>query len=71
MNERSEVGKSSENAGWRGVRAHGRYNTKNRYDKPKKDIWLRPLRKDWKRILNRWIPLESDPVTRRRRSDGD
>ena len=24
-----------------------------RYDKPKKDIWLRPLRKDWKRVLNR------------------
>ena len=23
------------------------------YDKPKKDIWLRPLRKDWRRILNR------------------
>ena len=22
-------------------------------DKPKKDIWLRPLRKDWRRILNR------------------
>ena len=31
----------------------GRYDTNNRYDKPKKDIWLRPLRKDWKRILNR------------------
>ncbi len=30
-----------------------RYDTNNRYDKPKKDIWLRPLRKDWKRILNR------------------
>ena len=27
--------------------------TKNLYDKPIKDIWLRPLRKDWKRILNR------------------
>ena len=23
------------------------------YDKPRKDIWLRPLRKDWKRALNR------------------
>ena len=23
------------------------------YDKPKKDIWLRPLRKDWQRTLNR------------------
>ena len=23
------------------------------YDKPRKDIWIRPLRRDWKRILNR------------------
>ena len=23
------------------------------YDRPRKDIWLRPLRKDWKRTLNR------------------
>ena len=43
-------------SGWIHVGAtqgRGRYDTKNRYDKPKKDIWLRPLRKDWKRILNR------------------
>ncbi|MCY3731842.1 MAG: DUF4338 domain-containing protein [Rhodospirillaceae bacterium] len=43
-------------SGWTHVGAtqgRGRYDTKNRYDKPKKDIWLRPLRKDWKRILNR------------------
>ena len=36
------------------TQGRGRYDTQNRYDKPKKDIWLRPLRKDWKRILNRW-----------------
>ena len=43
-------------SGWTYVGAtqgRGRYDTKKRYDKPKKDIWLRPLRKDWKRILNR------------------
>ncbi len=43
-------------SGWTHVGAtqgRGRYDTKNRYDKPKKDIWLRPLRKDWKRVLNR------------------
>ena len=34
-------------------RGRGRYDTKKLYDKPRKDIWLRPLRKDWKRILNR------------------
>ena len=42
--------------GWTRVgttQGRGRYDTKNRYDKPKKDIWLRPLRKNWKRILNR------------------
>ena len=43
-------------SGWTHVGAtqgHGRYDTKKRYDKPKKDIWLRPLRKDWKRVLKR------------------
>ena len=43
-------------SGWIRVgttQGRGRYDTSNRYDKPKKDIWLRPLRKDWKRILNR------------------
>ncbi len=35
------------------TQGRGRYDTKNLYDKPKKDIWLRPLCKDWKRILNR------------------
>ena len=43
-------------SGWIHVgttRGRGRYDTQNLYDKPKKDIWLRPLRKDWKRSLNR------------------
>ena len=43
-------------SGWTRVGAtqgRGRDNMNNRSDKPKKDIWLRPLRKDWKRTLNR------------------
>ena len=31
----------------------GRYDRDRQYDKPKKAIWLRPLRKDWQRTLNR------------------
>ena len=44
-------------SGWTHVgttQGRGRYDTKKLFDKPKKDIWLRPLRKDWKRVLNRW-----------------
>ena len=43
-------------SGWTRVGAtqgRGRYDTEKRYGKPKKDIWLRPLRKDSKRVLNR------------------
>ena len=43
-------------SGWIHVgttQGRGRYDTHSKRDKPKKDIWLRPLRKDWKRILNR------------------
>ncbi len=43
-------------AGWIHVgttQGRGRYDTHTKRDKTKKDIWLRPLRKDWKRILNR------------------
>ena len=29
------------------------YDRHTRRDQPKKDIWLRPLRKDWRRTLNR------------------
>ena len=43
-------------SGWIYVGAtqgRGRYDHHRQYDKPKKDVWLRPLRKDWKRTLNR------------------
>ncbi len=43
-------------SGWIRVgttQGRGRYDRHKQYDKPKKDIWLRPLRRDWKRILNR------------------
>ena len=43
-------------SGWINVgttKGRGRYDRENKYDKPKKDIWLCPLRKDWKRTLNR------------------
>ena len=43
-------------SGWIPVgttQGRGRYDTQNLYNKPKKDIWLRPLRRDWKRTLNR------------------
>ena len=43
-------------SGWKLVgttQGRGRYDTERKFDKPKKDIWLRALRRDWKRILNR------------------
>ena len=43
-------------SGWTRVgttRGRGRYDRDKLYDKPRKDIWLRPLRRDWKRTLNR------------------
>ena len=43
-------------SGWIHVgttQGRGRYDRDKLYDKPRKDIWLRPLRKDWKRTLNR------------------
>ena len=43
-------------SGWIHVgttQGRGRYDTKKQYALPKKHIWLCPLRKDWKRILNR------------------
>ena len=43
-------------SGWIRVgttQGRGRYDRKNQYAKPKKQIWLCPLRKDWKRTLNR------------------
>ena len=35
------------------TKARGRYDRHTRRDQPKKDICLRPLRKDWQRTLNR------------------
>ena len=35
------------------TKGRGRYDRHTRRDQPKKDIWLRPLRKDWRRTLNR------------------
>ncbi len=43
-------------SGWTRVgttKGRGRYDINNRHDKPIKDIWLRPLRRNWKAILNR------------------
>ena len=35
------------------TKGRGQYDRDKLYDKPRKDIWLRPLRRDWKRTLNR------------------
>ncbi len=43
-------------SGWIHVGAtqgRGRYDRHKQCDKPRKDVWLRPLRKDWQRTLNR------------------
>ena len=43
-------------SGWTRVgttQGRGRYDTHMKRTQPKKDIWLRPLRRDWKRTLNR------------------
>ena len=43
-------------SGWPRVgttQGRGRYDRHTKRTQPKKDIWLRPLKKDWKRILNR------------------
>ena len=43
-------------SGWVHVgstQGRGRYDTLKLYDKPKKDIWLRPLTRHWRRTLNR------------------
>ena len=42
-------------AGWVHVgttQGRGKYDREWTYGKPRKDIWLCPLRKDWKRVLN-------------------
>ena len=43
-------------SGWTHVgttRGRGRYDRGKQFGKPRKDVWLRPLRKDWQRTLNR------------------
>ena len=43
-------------SGWLRVgttQGRGRYDRHTKRAQPKKDIWLRPLKKDWKRTLNR------------------
>ena len=43
-------------SGWTRVgttQGRGRYDRDRQSDKPKKDVWLRPLRRDWKCTLNR------------------
>ena len=42
-------------SGWTHVgttQGRGRYDRHTRRDRPKKDVWIRPLRKDWRRTLN-------------------
>ena len=43
-------------SGWTHVgttQGRGRYDTHMKRSEPRKDIWLRPLRKDWRQTLNR------------------
>ena len=43
-------------SGWIHVgttQGRGRYDRYNRHDKPQKDVWLRPVRSNWKQVLNR------------------
>ena len=43
-------------SGWTRVgttQGRGRYDRHTKRAQPKKDIWLRPLRKDWRHTLNR------------------
>ncbi len=43
-------------SGWTYVgttQGRGRYDRDKLYDRPRKDVWLRPLKREWKRTLNR------------------
>ena len=43
-------------SGWIHVgttQGRGRYDLDRQFNKPKMDVWIRPLRRDWKRTLNR------------------
>lgn len=35
------------------IQGRGRYDREELCDKPRKDVWLRPLRRDWKGVLSR------------------
>ena len=35
------------------TQGRGKLDVKNEYALPVKDIWLKPLRRDWKKVLNR------------------
>ena len=35
------------------IQGRGRYDREKLCDKPRKDVWLQPLRRDWQRTLNR------------------
>ena len=51
-------------SGWTHVgttQGRGRYDRYTRRAQPKKDIWLRPLKKNWKRTLNSYINPPSRP----------
>ena len=50
--------------------SRGRYDTHKRHEKPKKDIWLRPLRKDWKQVLNQLKLTLRTGTTERLRGTG-
>ncbi len=50
------TGTTYQASGWINVgttQGRGRYDIKMEFGKPKKQIWLCPLRKDWKRTLNK------------------
>ena len=52
-------------SGWTRVgtpQGRGRYDRDRQFGKPKKDIWLRPLRRDWKRTLNPRIRRSGKPL---------
>ena len=43
-------------SGWTHVgttQGRGRYDRDRQFEEPRKDVWLRPLRRDWQRTLNR------------------
>ena len=60
-------------SGWIHVgttRGRGRYDTHRQYGKPRKDVWLRPLAKHWKRIRNQKIQPPRHGSTERLRPNG-